>query len=117
MVTVRGKVAATSGWWVTTTIVVPSSSPSSWTSPMTASRSSWESWLVGSSASSSCGRGGDRAGQGQALALAARHRGDDLVGHALEAHPGQQVGLGDGRAALGPASASRAKAMFWRAVA
>ena len=55
IVTVRGKVAATSGWWVTTTIVVPKSSPREWIRCSTWSRSAWLSWLVGSSASSSRG--------------------------------------------------------------
>src|SRR4051794_1533619 len=55
IVTVRGKVLATSGWWVTTRIVVPKSLPRPWISSSMWSRSSWLSWLVGSSASRSWG--------------------------------------------------------------
>ena len=70
---------------------------------MTWSRSSWLSWLVGSSASSSCGAGGDRAREREALALAAGHGRDDLVDLVGETDATEQVDVEDGVLALGRA--------------
>ena len=115
MVTVRGKVPATSGWWVTTRIVVPKSLPSPWISSSMWSRSSWLSWLVGSSASSSCG----------ALvtlqASARRCRSppdiDETTWSPCASRPTRRSSSASPSVRSGSLLAERLKRRFWRAVA
>ena len=116
IVTVRGKVAATSGWWVTTTIVVPRSSPSfvDQLDDVVAVVAELAGRLVGEQELR--GRR-DRAGQREPLPLATGHRRDDLVGLLLEPDPSEQVGVGRTPRRSDEVSARRAKAMFWRPVA
>ncbi len=117
MVTVRGKVAATSGWWVTTTIVVPKSSPSEWIRWSTWSRSAWLSWLVGSSARSRRGE----VETAQARARRWRWPPDivETTWSACSTRPTRSSSSVSGSASSRslPERESRAKAMFWRAVA
>jgi hypothetical protein len=59
---------------------------------------------------------GDAARQGQALALAARHRRDDLVALGLEAHPAQQLGVAEGAVGVAAGRAAEAEVLPGRGV-
>ena len=117
MVTVREKVAATSGWWVTTTIVVPKSSPREWIRCSTWSRSAWLSWLVGSSASSS--RGAVETAQARARRWRWPPDIVETTWSAWSTRPTRSRSSLSWRALSRslPLRESRAKAMFCRAVA
>ena len=113
MVMLRGIWAATSGSWVTRTTVVPNSRLTTWISSSIASRSSWLSWEVGSSASSRPAPEDTADGEGHPLPLAAGHapRAAGRRGSPMPSWSSSARGAGSRRRAAG-ASALRANSTF-----